>query len=468
MRFQCRIGPFEENQGEVALSAPALGVQPSAHREPTPRGRKPPAHHAVFAAVLIAAAGCATPDPRVAKTWKFEPVLTVNHSVPPSQAYYSIGRHHDAARAWDKSIEAYGKAVAADAGNVEARNALGVALAQAGRHAEAEAALREALAATPGRAHLRSNLGYVLLLAGKPGEAVVELKAAVSLDAANSTARANLRTALAQVDDGQYSQTAPDAASGSRPILSAAATTRSESVVEVHTDAAPAVAPTPTTINVLAPIAVAVLPAPLPSSIGVPAPLQTASIPAPTTVAAYASPTPVTVRDAPSAMHVVDRPTVSSLEEPPAFTLVLVQAQQRAAVTSSPLPAPPSVSSATSARPPAMRLEVSNGNGVTGMAARVGRWLATQGLQTDRLTNQQPFVQQQTVVQYRAGYEETAVRVARSLPANARADSAPTQGLRSDVRVVLGRDLMRTAACVSTDSCEPASTTLAFAESAGH
>lgn len=461
MRFQCRIGPFDENQGGVALSAPALVAQPSARPGLASWGRKPPAYSAVFAAVLIAAAGCATPDPKVLKSWKFEPVLSVKHSVPPSQAYYSIGRQHDAARAWDKAIEAYGKAVAADSRSLEAHNALGVALAQAGRHAEAEFSLRQAIAIDPGRAHVRSNLGHVLMLAARPNEAVVELKTAITLDAGNGTARANLRIALAQANSIQYTATT----SAVTPITPPTSSSAEPTVVASRDDISNVAMPM-TSVSVPAPISVAFVPPPLPTLITVPMPLQTALIPEPRTIAASERPTQTDGAVAPMAMRVFDQPTVASLEglapsAPPAS-----RSQHRALVPNEQVQ-PVAMQQASNARQASMRLEVSNGNGVSGMAARVGRWLATQGLQTERLTNQQPFVQPQTVVQYRVGYEEAALRVARSLPSNAKADTSPTLGLRSDVRVVLGRDWLRTASCLSSDTCTPATIALASASSPG-
>jgi len=114
--------------------------------------------------------------------------------------------------------------------------------------------------------------------------------------------------------------------------------------------------------------------------------------------------------------------------------------------------------------PPSARLEISNGNGVTGMAARVGRWLAKQGIATQRLTNQRPFAQALTIVQYRAGHEEAAQRIARSMPAEAKADTQPTPGLRSDVRVVLGHDWVKAAACLATDSCPAGAGAVALAD----
>lgn len=85
------------------------------------------------------------------------------------------------------------------------------------------------------------------------------------------------------------------------------------------------------------------------------------------------------------------------------------------------------------------RLEISNGVGVTGAAARLKQWLGTMGMPTHRLTNQPPYQQRETVVQYRRGHEAAAMRIAKMLGVAAPLESA--SGLRSEIRVVIGRDL---------------------------
>lgn len=109
------------------------------------------------------------------------------------------------------------------------------------------------------------------------------------------------------------------------------------------------------------------------------------------------------------------------------------------------------------------QLEVSNGNGIMGAAARLKRWLTAEGLQVGRLSNRRSFDQQQTVIQYRAGHQEAALRVAQALRMTARLGTAPSTDLRSDVRVVLGHDWLRTAACLEQNACEPPATMVAGA-----
>jgi len=111
-------------------------------------------------------------------------------------------------------------------------------------------------------------------------------------------------------------------------------------------------------------------------------------------------------------------------------------------------------------------LELSNGNGVRGAAARLQQWLASQGVHANRLTNQRPYIQQQTVIQYRSGQEEAARRVESSLPVAVQLSAAPSAGLRTDVRVVLGLDWVHMAACLEQGTCQPRAPLVAAAPAA--
>ena len=446
MRFQCRIeqgfviAPQPPLPALHHASAPPPLLAPTPQPRPTAKRRGKLARGAVASAVLIAVVGCATVDPSGRKPWTVEPVFSVTHSGQSSQAYYALGQYFDGSMAWDKAIDAYRKAIAADARNVEAYGALGVALAQAGRFADAEITLRQAVALAPDLLRVRNNLGYVLLLAGKPDEAVVVLKSVVDRDGGNAIATANLNDAMARSNGTVVASSVPPPA----PVVAAPAV----------------VAPVVAAPVVVAPAVVApVVAAPV---VAAPA-VVTPAVAAPAAAAA-----PMHVEPAAPAMNlrVGYAPTIAALEERVA----------RVAVADLPAPAPamrampalpgPSAQGVVAARqdvPPASRVEVSNGNGVTGMAARVGRWLATQGVATERLTNRQPFAQRHTIVQYRAGREDAALQVARLLPVNARAEPQSTAGLHSDVRVVLGHDWVQVAACMERNTCRATSVALAGA-----
>ena len=333
---------------------------------------------AVATAVLLALGACANLEPTHPNDWRVEPVMAVKHSMASSHAYYLLGRYHDGMQAWAHATAAYRKAAAANPADVEAHNALGVALARRARFDEAEAVLRHALAMDPARAHVRSNLGYVLLLAGRSQEAVAELTAAVQLDRADATALNNLREAEAQRPPEAAVAVAPSAAAG---------------------------APTPT----------------------------------------------------PPSLHAIDWPTV------PAFLLgapsTLAQPEVATAEVIDRIRSTHSASAETARSD----LELSNGNGIQGAAGRLKQWLSSQGVHARRLTNQRPYVQQQTVIQYRRGQEGAARRVAGSLPIEVPVAASPSAGLRTDVRVVLGRDWAHAATCIERGTCRMRAKLLAAA-----
>ena len=100
----------------------------------------------------------------------------------------------------------------------------------------------------------------------------------------------------------------------------------------------------------------------------------------------------------------------------------------------------------TSAQPLAknqgnIKVEVANGNGVNGMAKRVGVFLRNAGYVAARLTNQQPFNIRKSEVQYRAGYRDEAEKLRATI------DGEPKliqrDDLRADIniRVLLGNDM---------------------------
>lgn len=84
-------------------------------------------------------------------------------------------------------------------------------------------------------------------------------------------------------------------------------------------------------------------------------------------------------------------------------------------------------------------LEISNGNGIAGMARAVARSIGEPGLQVARLSNEPGFGVDQTRIEYGPGRHGAARKLARRLgSAELR---QVEQGARSDLRLVLGRDL---------------------------
>jgi hypothetical protein len=540
MRFQCRFD-IEPRTAPAARPA-ASAVRHIATARPPTRRRDRPALAAVAGSVLLAM-GCATNDSGV-KTLRVVPLLDA--TTPDSDGYYALGRYYDGAQAWDKAIDAYRKAIAANARHVEAYNALGVALAQSGRYPQAVLTLRQAAALAPDRAHVLNNLGYVLLLAGKSPEAVPILQAAVALDAGNAGAAANLRDAMAAAG-GRMPVSSPVPAGAAQTVAAAPRGTETAAAAPRPAEtAAPqpslAAAPGPASgtdagagvrsdTATLSSVAAVAQPVLGPSSVrvgfdsladppGATAPAATRASTTPTAAAitaaaepAAASPTapadaaipptaasaaaipaaaepaaasPAAPADAaipptaasPAALPAVAGPAAASpaasaepaipptAASPTAIPAVAGPAATLPAAPAEPAIPPTAASPAVAAMPPleASRVEISNGNGIAGMARRVGKWLTTHGIATARLSNQRPYIQQTTVVQYRPGGAEDAERLARAMPGPAHVELRPTPNLRTDLRVVLGHDWVRQAACLAGPTCEPPDTPVAAAD----
>ena len=86
-------------------------------------------------------------------------------------------------------------------------------------------------------------------------------------------------------------------------------------------------------------------------------------------------------------------------------------------------------------------IEIVNGNGVKGFARKVGETLTQLGLnQPQQLADKKRYNQYRTVLEYRVGYREEAIQLAKTLntsPVLKRFNSAANN---ADLRLVLGRD----------------------------
>jgi hypothetical protein len=104
------------------------------------------------------------------------------------------------------------------------------------------------------------------------------------------------------------------------------------------------------------------------------------------------------------------------------------------------------VGAATQAQTPApentgLRLEISNGNGIAGAAARLARILKAEGIRTTRLTNMKNFGVPISRIEYQGDQRLPAQALARrlGLPLHARSDKS----IYADMRIVLGRDVVQ-------------------------
>lgn len=117
-----------------------------------------------------------------------------------------------------------------------------------------------------------------------------------------------------------------------------------------------------------------------------------------------------------------------------------------------PRPEPYKAAHAAPLRPADFRVEVSNGNGVEGLARRASVYLKGRGYGVNHLTNQKPYDQKLTEIQYRPGFEQQAKGLQALLAG--KGVPAQTTRLRQDVelRLVLGHDLRQPAALAEIEA----------------
>lgn len=384
--------------------------------------------------------------------WSIKPTYNVRHSTETPEGYYQLGRYYQGQNRHEQALAAYQKALAIDATFAEARNGLGVIYAMQGKQQEALEQFRLAVKQAPNAAHIQNNLGYALYLSKSYAEAASTLERAVALNPANQAAHTNLALALDKAGDREKAvqvmaqTTKPQAVENVPPVT--------QQVQQGRTVIPPPVA---------APIVATAIPSP--------APQQVLALPKDWGVITQAARKPVpqvesrirAVQLAPNVyelreqtqvhVHVqtvsAAKPIQQAAVQPKERDMVVAQAAQKrvaaAEIRAQTIPQAASVAerpvreAAPAAKP--YSIEVSNGNGVTGMARMVAGFLDRGGYARAHLTNQKPFKVASSQVLYRSGYREQALSLALTLPG--KPGIVQVDNLRRDIsiKIVLGKDL---------------------------
>ncbi|WP_041703488.1 LytR C-terminal domain-containing protein [Pseudogulbenkiania sp. NH8B] len=348
---------------------------------------------------------CESTPPKQA--WEMQPLMRVSNSNDSPAAYYQLGRYYQGQNRADKAIPAFQKALALDSQYAEAHNALGALYAAQGRYDMAIAEFQKALTTSPGSPHFLNNLGYTLYLQGHYAEAAAIYEKAVALNPSDLKIVNNRNLTLGKLGGREQAKPAP--------LLAGM----------------PQAAPSPTTLaSASDPTKTAVDQRRQDTIVAVATPL--ASAPPPTS-----SPVPYTAEEGHPVQKTAIDPPSTNLHEPQqeknAPAAMLTWKETTKAAMTHPVP----------------RVEVSNGNGVTGMAKRVGYALADQGFAKARLTNQKPFQQSVTLVEYRKGFAPEAERLSASLPVKPMIKEKNDLRTSTDIRLVLGKDVKRNIALVT-------------------
>ena len=363
-----------------------------------PRGSAP--RVAVWLTALAAAlSACQSVAPtKAGANWRIEPLLRVTNSAETAEAYYTLGRYYHGQNRPLLAVNAYRRALALDPRHAEAHNAIGAITGEQGQLNEAIGAFKSALDITPAASHILSNLGHALSLAGRHLEAIAVFLRAVQLDPANGKTRLNLAAAVSRND-----------------AVDAEATTQ-DATREVASDK-------PT--NALTPG--------LELEVGLNGPQS--RVAAETTLGTVAGPVSV------PALELVIESSSSARKrwvQVGASELELRDVDETSATALHPRHDPVESTPNFGA---AYRLEVVNGNGVNGAAARVGEWLERNGAPKARLRNQRPYAQATTVIYFKRGFAPQAQRLSTGFEGlAAQVEPAPLQ--EADVRILIGRDLL--------------------------
>jgi tetratricopeptide (TPR) repeat protein len=356
------------------------------------RGRKPNRTRTLTLLTVAASAALLGCSSLTSGPWRVEPAYRVEAGHPkPAQGYLALARQYEGEKRIAQALDAYRNAAKAAPTDADVQNTVGLAFARHGQFAPAVAALRRAVALAPERAQLLNNLGYALLLDGRTEDARAMLRLTLAV---NPTHEAALRN-LAYIDQ-------------QLPAVAAKAVAPVTAVAEVAA-AVPTVVPA-------AVAQAAVVPA------TAEAPAVAATMPEQASASESAA-TQAAIAPAPQA--------VPGDAEDPASRARLAARAQLGGVS----------------------VEIVNGNGTPGTAARLRVWLRERGVEAGRLANLWPYKSAHTLVLYRPGRADEAREVAARMPLHAEVAPAPAGSTRADLRVLIGHDARYAAGCAVLGNC---------------
>lgn len=364
-------------------------------------------------------AGCASTEPVGEIGLKMQAVQKVTHGQGSPEALYRQGRYYHGQARYKLALTAYRQALALQPRHVDALTGMGVVYATLGQYDEALRLFGAAASLDPGSATARNNLGYIHWLRNEPEQALQAYRQALKLDPMNARARDNLRLAMKDAaNDPVQAASQPVAAQVAQDDTAA----RQEAGPQLYElrEPAPAV---PVTID----------------QSGEPS--------------AEAGPSAAPGAAAGEQAGAGSR--LSLNEVAPQVYELRLPVKKTAAVSAPPEQA--ATGTATGIRPTADAadsapyLEVMNGNGVTGMAHKVSRYLLAQGYPSAGARNQPHFNERRTRIEYRPGHAEQARRLNGLLPGQAVLSETAALGGRAKIRLVLGNDIRQLPATWSFD-----------------
>lgn len=402
-------------------------------------------------AAAFAAAGCAGPA-----AFHVKPEPSVTRAAPSATASYELGRQRLAEHRYAQAISALQQTLHADPDHVDALNDLGVAYAALGQYVAAIKAFQAGIRLAPDKASLYNNLGYTLLLDGRVYGALVILEEAERLDPGSQKVKKNL--AWARSLASAAAQRAADVGNTNVSSLPAGKSDNAPETLRLQGNGTlrPDVTPGAEFVQVSPSVyvlsrgnAAAGTPAPLTANVGAAGVRSTPIV---------TIPLAARVNDAASAEATADLADGRRKDARDASgTVTPIQSgatsPQDIRETDATMPASDRLEPRTRAEPASgpepllsgAELEISNGNGINGLARRVADHFSRQGTAQDaRLTNHPGFGVPSTEVHYRNGFRDVADELRRRI--HGQGVLVESEALRggTNVRLLLGHDFAAT------------------------
>lgn len=382
----------------------------------------------VLALLAAFGSGCTSMD-KPGAALRMEPVMAIRHGGPDAPSYYQLGRYYHGQKRLELAENAYLKAIAADDRNVDAFNALGSLYAERGELERSARIFEKATAMAPGAAYIHNNLGFAYYLQGRLEQAYLAVRKALSLDPSLDRGWVNLeRIAVANAE------TALIAMANLRRLDALPVQLASQSIPDAST-VAPELAAVAQSPSAKPDLALAP-PTQSDDHMAESAPAGSIKLAAANTAASLA-----TAPALPIAPQNEDRIFGGKF--------VLVSAEREVVSNGGTIEIFAEKSAGKhqiDERPTplsAVRIEVSNGNGVSGFARKISSQLRSNQLRVTRITNHASFSLAQTEIQFEPRHEDAARALASRFNLTGRFIPTPQARAGADIRIVLGRDAVQ-------------------------
>lgn len=311
-----------------------------------------------------------------------------------SDAHYRLGLHYQQVGEYDKAIGEFNKALRNDRNYCKAFNGIAMTYDLMKRCEPAHDSYEQAVTCAPSEAYVYNNYACSSLLCGNYGKGLELLQKAEGLASTEVRIKNNLRIARTIAIHENISEYFPV---GGLPL---SATTDQTPSIPEHEKTQPD-------------------------------PESDLSL---VTRQRDISDKPADVPAAPTEEISMEPPTREIAPAPPQYEEVHLSVENKKIEISAPVAMQVPVNVA---------VEVSNGNGTTGMAKRSAAFLRSHGFTVRSITNAKHFRFEESVIYYKEGFQQAAKDLAAIIPGAQNLEEVETMAKTSvGIKVVLGKDLV--------------------------